>query len=200
MFIIILLIFVFLISIFYCAKIESFNNENNENNNNNNKSPISNSELHYDPEKWNIEDNDIQKYNNCYAYATNDLQPNRSKKPHPGHLSNIDSDEKDYTCPKMEQYIFSDYPKAYKTDFETKCENGYYKNYLTVDPLNDFHLYRQDLNGLWSHKPGSKKVTNLDASKKIIENPELADRKYKKYDYKDSCMFFCFPNNNNNTF
>jgi hypothetical protein len=33
-----------------------------------------------------------------------------------------------------------------------------------VDPKSDYHCYRQDDDGLWSHKAGGSKVTRLDAS------------------------------------
>lgn len=159
-------------------------------------SPLSKSELSYDPKRWNRSEDKIQKYNNCYAYATNDLEINRHKKPHPGHKSGIDSGEQDYQCPIMNKYVFMDYPDAYKTDFETPCKCNHYKVYLTVDPKNDFHLYRQDSNGFWSHKPGSRKVTNIDASGNYITNPGTADREYKSFNYSDGCMYFCVPRKN----
>jgi len=161
-------------------------------------SPLSKSELDYNPNKWNKSEDDIQKYNNCYSYATNDLQKNRYKKLHPGHISNIDTSEDDYLCPDMKKFIFMDHPNAYEIDFKTPCKCNYYKAYLSIDPKNDFHLYKQDSNGYWSHKPGSKKVTNLDASGNHISNPEIADREYNQYNYKDSCMFFCMPHKEEN--
>lgn len=161
-------------------------------------SPLSNSELKYNPKMWNRKEDDIQKYNNCYAYATNNLKRNRKKKPHPGYISGYNSGEKDYTCPTMNKYILQDYPSAYKIDFNTPCKCNYFKSYLTVDPNNDFHLYRQDSDGYWSHKPGSREVTNLDASGNYIMNPEIADREYSKFNYKDSCMFFCMPHSEEN--
>lgn len=161
-------------------------------------SPLSKSELDYDPSRWNKKEHNIQKYNNCYAYATNDLRKDRHKKPHPGHLSGSDSGEEDYLCPIMKQYVFEDYPDAYPISFDKPCKCNYYKVFLTVDPKNDFHLYRQDSNGFWSHKPGSRKVTNVDASGNYISNPEMADREYKRFNYSDGCMFFCMPHNEEN--
>jgi hypothetical protein len=154
-------------------------------------SPISNSELDYKPSQWNR--SDIREYNNCYAYATNDLNTQRHRKPHPGHKNNIETNSADFTCSNLTNNILKDFPNAYKTNFENPCKCNYYKAYLTVDPKNDFHLYRQDSNGYWSHKPGSLDVSNVDASKQIITNPETADRVYSKFNYSDSCMFFCVP-------
>src|SRR3989344_5193618 len=84
-------------------------------------SPLSNSELKYNPKMWNRKEDDIQKYNNCYAYATNNLKRNRKKKPHPGYISGYNYGEKDYTCPTMNKYILQDYPSAYKIDFNPPC-------------------------------------------------------------------------------
>jgi hypothetical protein len=40
----------------------------------------------------------------------------------------------------------------------------------------DYHWYRQDSDGLWSHKPGEGEVRRLDASGKPITNPEASNR------------------------
>jgi hypothetical protein len=40
----------------------------------------------------------------------------------------------------------------------------------------DYHWYRQNPDGTWSHKPGDSRVTNLDNSAKTIYNPITADR------------------------
>jgi hypothetical protein len=44
-------------------------------------------------------------------------------------------------------------------------------------PFKDYHWYRQNPDGTWSHKPGSSEVTNFDASepKEVIYDPENAD-------------------------
>lgn len=35
---------------------------------------------------------------------------------------------------------------------------------------NDYHWYRKDSNGYWSHKPGVTPVVNTDASGNLIKN------------------------------
>ena len=56
----------------------------------------------------------------------------------------------------------------------------------------DYHFYRQDKNGTWSHKPGRTAVSKVDASGKIILNPLIANRNYKNgYNYSKPCFFFC---------
>ena len=44
----------------------------------------------------------------------------------------------------------------------------------------DYHFYRQDSDGTWSHKANNSNISRIDASGKIIINPKLADRNYKK--------------------
>lgn len=41
----------------------------------------------------------------------------------------------------------------------------------------DYHWYRQNPDGSWSHKPGHGPVTNLDASGNVIFDPNLANRR-----------------------
>jgi hypothetical protein len=48
---------------------------------------------------------------------------------------------------------------------------GYYLIALVVAKGKDYHWYRQDDSGYWSHKPGHTKATNLDASGKVIVDP-----------------------------
>ena len=46
---------------------------------------------------------------------------------------------------------------------------------LAIIPGVDFHFYRQDSDGTWSHKPGPRTPTNLDNSGATISNPRTAD-------------------------
>jgi hypothetical protein len=43
--------------------------------------------------------------------------------------------------------------------------------------VNDYHWYRQDDDGSWSHKPGHAIARNTDASGNPIANPETANRR-----------------------
>jgi hypothetical protein len=42
--------------------------------------------------------------------------------------------------------------------------------------LDDYHWYRQDVDGRWSHKMGTSVPSNLDAAMQPITNPRLANR------------------------
>ena len=47
---------------------------------------------------------------------------------------------------------------------------------LVIAPGWDFHWYRKDRGGKWSHKPGGTEATNLDNSGNPIADPRTADR------------------------
>ena len=84
------------------------------------------------------------------------------------------------------------------TTFTEKCPVGTSKIALIVDENEDYHFLRQDSNGLYSHKPGSRNVTNIDASGKLIYDPALADYNYKKnangyLNYDTFCSYMCVP-------
>jgi hypothetical protein len=71
---------------------------------------------------------------------------------------------------------------------------------IVVDDKNDLHYYRQDSNGWWSHKPGGRPVTNLDAAGVRIYNPERCSRYYPKenegdtgLNYSHFCCFLAIP-------
>ena len=65
-----------------------------------------------------------------------------------------------------------------------------------MSPRRDFHFYRKNDDGIWTHKPGPRKTTHLDASNLPIQNPQLANRNYgNNLNYKDFCGFVCVPRN-----
>ena len=80
-------------------------------------------------------------------------------------------------------------------------EYGYSSTYNTLGW--DFHWYRQDANGLWSHKPGSGDPEFTDASNKLIRHPRFADRDYTKKgkiilanNYQVIAAYFFVPSSN----
>ncbi len=65
------------------------------------------------------------------------------------------------------------------------CPANTYKVALVIDEGVDFHWYRQNADGTWSHKMASTAVINYDASGNAIYDPEVANRNYgitKNYD------------------
>jgi|HubBroStandDraft_6_1064221.scaffolds.fasta_scaffold702225_1 uncharacterized Zn-binding protein involved in type VI secretion len=49
-------------------------------------------------------------------------------------------------------------------------------DYDAAHPNWDFHVYRQDSDGLWSHKPGGTPIRRFDSSCKSITDPRTATR------------------------
>lgn len=156
----------------------------------------------FNPYIWNRKD--IRKNNNCYSYAIRNLKKNRKSKLQPGNIAKIPEIKKiNYNCNDLIKNVLNDNKDIFKINSEQKCPCNYYKIALFLDksePNKDYHFYRQDNNLLWSHKPGNKKATNLDASNNLIKNPEYADRNYiytkNKNNYTDFCSYFCVPYNN----
>ncbi len=163
--------------------------------------PLSGSEPHYDPTKWNTDYNDRINHN-CYAYFLNHLVPNRPKRPQPGHVDkNMNVFRKqDYTREEISRRAIYDNPGIYCTDPEARCAKGYYKGVLVIDRYNNYHWLHQNSNGYWSHKPGQLPVTNTDADYKLIKDPRKANLIYDQEGrnhnliYSDVGPFFCVPN------
>jgi hypothetical protein len=73
---------------------------------------------------------------------------------------------------------------------------GYDSVALAIDTGIDYHWYRQDSHGRWSHKPGNTSATDVDASGNPITNPETADRDYSVtsgFNYSVFCGYFYVP-------
>ena len=157
-------------------------------------SPLSGYEPRYSPNRWNDKDN-IRDNHNCYAYALNKIAYHRSDKSQPGYFSGFPPlSDKDYNCATFLKRLKKDIPGFYVTSFNDKCRSGFYKAFLALDEKyedQDYHFYRQDNSGYWSHKPGRTEATNIDASGNLIKNPLIADRKYRHFEYSTPCFFFC---------
>lgn len=157
-------------------------------------SPLSGSEPKYEPNRWNT--NERIRYNhNCYSYMLNKIVSSRTGKPQPGYFSNFPPlTEKDYKCEEFYKRLKKDIPSLYKVTFGRSCKKGFHKGFIAIDPKaedQDYHFYRQDDNGYWSHKPGRNEAVDVDADGKKIKNPLKANRKYKYFDYAEPCFFFC---------
>jgi len=132
----------------------------------------------YDPTSWNDggSRNDgvtIQGNSNCYAYATNQKGPfNGGFGMQPGDASgNPITSADDISVDGIRSRAIADGLSPTPVD-------GGYPVVFVVDPGVDYHWYRQDDNGLWSSKPGSTPVNNVDASGNLITDPATANRNY----------------------
>jgi hypothetical protein len=172
-----------------------------------NMSPLSGSEHRFQPSKYNSKF-EIQDSHNCFAYAFNIQDPLTPKECNkescdipfhqPGRKSGFPKWKrvKGKRCPDLMARLMGDVRTLHRTDFTRRCPKGMYKVAAVIDPKSDYHFYRQDADGLWSHKPGGTKVTRRDASKHLIYNPELCDRDYSKeggMHYDHFCSFMCIP-------
>ena len=81
---------------------------------------------------------------------------------------------------------------------EASCPSGTYKVALVVDPLDDYHWYRQNPDGTWSSKSGWLPVTELDASGHAISDPRMSDRDYGFVNYTEFGGFFCTASHGGN--
>jgi len=154
-------------------------------------SPLSGSENDYDPDMWN-NDSNIRNNHNCYTYAMSKIVKGLRSKAQPGYASgynHIGDDE--YDCNAFYKRMKKDNSGSYATKFDDSCIPGFYKVFLALDPGNDYHWWRMDSDGYWSHKPGSTNVVNVDSSGKRITNPYLANRKYDSLNYHKPCFFAC---------
>ena len=59
----------------------------------------------------------------------------------------------------------------YLAKFDKRCKKGFSKGFIVLDDKasdQDYHFYRQDNSGYWSHKPGRREAIDYDALKKKI--------------------------------
>ena len=175
-------------------------------------SPLSGSEPDFDPDLWNSRQ-DFRETHNCFSYAMNVYDPKQVAAchstpncevpfPQPGIASGHDnfSESLPKTCPNMLLRIFGDNPIVRMSDFNSQCPAGFSKIALIIDESDDYHFLRQDANGYWSHKPGARHVTNVDACGHLIWNPKLANYNYasnsdSSLNYDIFCSFMCVPRN-----
>ena len=176
----------------------------------------------YDPSRWTSSRN-VQSSHNCYAYALDDLDDslehrcddllNRKKesscvslRPKPGYYSDTRMPyEERLTCSGLLQGILRDNPSIKMSSRQAKCPPCHYKIAYAVSPKKTYHFYREDKRAghsdgprirRWSHKDAGGVPTRLDASNKIIRDPQDADRNYSHAQFTEFCHYLCVPENN----
>ncbi len=137
----------------------------------------------YQPNFWN-DGSTIQWNNNCYNYGNNKRTDTFAQ---PGQAAGAM-----YTalqCSNVRTAAIADGLKA--VSGPNQCPKKECTVALVVAPGWDFHWYRRDKNGMWTHKPGSTQATNRDNSNNTISNPETANRG----PYTDFCGYMCSCSN-----
>lgn len=190
----------------------TFNNETKNNRNSNTKGrnkfikvgrrqPNLTSEDVYptwEPERW-TNDQKVLRTHNCYSYFLNVLNPKgMAGKPQPGLISTGKTAQR-IDCPSIREAVLKDNPRCVITwgleKVNDKCPTKYYKGFMAVaDNGSDYHFYRQDADGTWSHKPGGTEPRRTDSNGKTIYNPATAARDYSGIgasNYNIPCSFFC---------
>lgn len=139
---------------------------------------------YYNPGYWN-NNSKRKRNNNCYNYTNNKptntyAQPGRASGAEPWWT----------TCANYYQAAIadglepiSDYPYTvlgFKTGAALVVDLGSFNR----NP--DYHWYRLNEDGTWSHKPGGGSATNRDNSGNIITDPRTANRGR----YSEFCGFF----------
>tara|TARA_B100001059_G_scaffold91872_1_gene90833 strand:+ start:2174 stop:2848 length:675 start_codon:yes stop_codon:yes gene_type:complete len=164
----------------------------------------------YEPKKWN--EYYTRKSHNCYTYFLNkrskrnvrvckNIRKKDSRKkcpfPQPGFAAGYNKFHKKRTsCKKYTTRLLAD-NKNIKRSKDGTCPNGYRAGALATQPSQEYHFYRQDNDGYWSHKDAARKTRKTDASGKRITNPRTADRNHdKKRNYTHYCGIFCIPSDN----
>ncbi len=136
----------------------------------------------YHPTFWN--DGGTRQYNNnCYNYANNRATNTFAQ---PGRAAGAQSGS--MTCPAMIAAAIADglQPIGYYPDWPLDFKGGLALVTGYVGPYPDYHWYRRDDDGTWSHKPGGTAATNRDNSGNIITDPRTANRG----GYSNFCGFF----------
>ena len=168
------------------------------------RAPLSGSEPDFNPDLYN-KHKGVKEALNCFAYAFDYRRlPKDCTKdgcsvpfPQPGRASGYPkwSEVNGKRCPDLLARLFGDVPDLKMTSFEGKCPKNYSKIGLVVDEDEDYHFYRQDSNGYWSHKPGATNVTHIDGTGRPIYDPQLASRYYPDsgLNYDEFCSYLCVP-------
>jgi hypothetical protein len=132
----------------------------------------------YEPAYWN-DGGTVQFNNNCYNYGNNKRTDTFAQ---PGRAAGAMYQTID--CQAVRDAALKDGLTQSSPDGTCPCDsrNCRDKLALVVWPNDaggsgvDYHWYRRDEDGMWTHKPGATEATNLDQSSHPITDPQTADR------------------------
>lgn len=151
----------------------------------------------WDPSYFN-EENAV-RVNNCmdYAFLFYGTNQERSRKNQPGERSNLKQIQKgEYTCKIFKEYLQADFPGIRYFDDFILPRRGYYLACLILSKNgenSDYHFLVLLKNGLWGHKPGSSRISLVDADGKYIWDPRRSNFIYPRWKYDIFCCFIEIP-------
>lgn len=149
-------------------------------------------ELAYNPSYWN--GSRINKAN-CYYYVMNVVSSSTDKgKQQPGFKANSVftslTASNIIAAVKKDIPYFSNVVSIRSSSAGEKPGVKEYKVVLVIAPGKDYHWYRQNPDGSWSHKRGHTEVTCVDASGKTIYNPQGCNRNYGSINYSTFAGYY----------
>lgn len=153
----------------------------------------------YNPSFWN-DKGPIQHSTNCYSYALNiskipfDVIRKIGTTLQPGGLGgktlnkvNIDPRQIIENCKEDAKATGGVFIEAKPGQ---KAPGDAWRVALVYSPMGDYHWYKEHSDGTWSHKRGTREVSNKDAAERIIRNPEKCDRRYNGINYSEFGGYF----------
>lgn len=141
---------------------------------NNNKFPFD-----YVPNKW----KNVICDTNCYAYALNSLYPEKSSSNTLYYVGAFSGYKFNQYCTSEEllERLFADFDflglKIGESTFDAVIPKDSYK-ICFLSSEDDFHFFRYDKQGFWSHKSGWSSLPTNKYCGQIITNPNIARKNY----------------------
>ena len=141
--------------------------------------------LKFNQKAWNFFP--LQGETNCYAYALNEPRTGWAR---PGNLSSMGSilfPLVPISTSKIRKCLLKD--GLLEITEKEALSGKFHAVALRIYPQTDFHFYRRDSSGLWSHKMGQTAVRRLDDDNRLIKNPRLAT----SWRYSEFGGYFAVP-------
>lgn len=123
----------------------------------------------YNPGAWN--NPAVQPHNNCYNYA-NDHATNTFAQPGRAHGKQTTVMD----CAHVEPAAVADGLRVVPNFGAPLAAGAGWYVALVIWPGADYHWYRQDKVGCWSHKPGQTAARNVDNAGHTISDPKSCNR------------------------
>lgn len=156
--------------------------------------PTGGGEYPYIPSYWN--DTANIRRTNCYGYMLNRIAHDKND-PLAGYIFQpgfVNGTKPALNTADIINAVESDMSAWDRTirssSYSEKPGSNEYKVALVIAPDDDYHWYRQDLDGGWSHKPGLTEITYKDASGVAISDPQTCDRNYSYANYSTWCGYY----------